>query len=320
MTKTEAVHLAKILKPSDELWNYEKTPLFYCIRIQEILVQRLKGNVPKHGYTPREKTDWMSDKFVEGYANAHKADWEIDWATAPAESLSEVEQVLNIEHISLDCLDLISFLLNHVSRSAILEGNMQAIFGGDESDWIGDELRGYGLDKKALLLCIQYIARTISDLEQPISDEKYDKENFLDGMSVSSWCETLFDSLNLFELAEENYYATFAYWLSFLTSYSGSSSGTFWCFNWKTRIIEYTTWRSYNPKRKNEIFKALDKAVSVLLNPFLTDEAWCVSRNETVSMLFTIDAGVECINPFLPYAQEIFDSLYPEFLKIKSKI
>ena len=315
MKVDEAVKTASYLLPSDRLFDYEGINVGAIAKFAAALSVKLNG--ADAGAVFGQK-DLSLPELLTGYAENHADEWDYDYVTAPAYSLTEVENELK-SPIRLGCLDLIDFMLSNAGYENLVswKGGKVDFFG--EEDWVEDVLADYDLDEDCVMYCMQYIARTIHDLKQPMEDERYDRVLFSEGLSVSAWCETMFSTLNVFELKEDIYYAAFPVWLSFLTSYSGQESGLFWCFQYDGRLDDYIVWRNRNKTRDDELLRALDQAVFVLQNPFLSKEMEFYANGEAAAVLFTKNCGVECINPFFPYAQEVFDTLYPEYLRIKGE-
>lgn len=315
MTVGEAVSRAEYLMSSDSLWEHTEISRRTYGQIAAALAVKMGVDLD---FSDMFQNEWVvPPELLFWYAYAHRDKWKYNYFTAPGYSLSEVEEFLNITSIRIGCLDLIGFLYFRMSNETILSWNGEKPDFCGEVDWAEDIMGDYSLTEKGVMYCLQYITRTVLDLEQPLHDERYDQVTFEGGLSVSAWCETMFSSLNMFELKEDIYYASFPCWLDFLTSYTGENSGRFWCLNFPERIDEYIVWRNENKEREDEVIKALDRAVFVLEKPFLSSEAICLSNVDTVAVLFTVNCDENCINPFLPYAQEVFDTLYPEYLRIK---
>lgn len=326
MTVEDALSRAKYLIPSYPLMSsnyFDEYDNVIPDKVYDQMVRALSvkmGRMNTDGVTMPEKISNVSiENLFFGYADSHSDFWRYDVCAAPSSSMWEINAALGKYHIDFSGLEIIRFLYNALSDDSILSWDGGSVPFSGEEDWAEDFMNDHALPAESVMYGVQYVTRTILELEQPLNDPKYDNVMFTGGMSVSAWCETMFDELNILDMEEDIYYSLFPIWMHFLTSYSGGTDGRFWYFNFPARINQYLNWRSEHKDHSDEVLQALDQTVTVLKEPFLSDEALYLSRRDTVAVLFTENTYVECINPFLPYAQEIFDTLYPEYLRIKEK-
>lgn len=304
MTVEDAISKAKYLIPSELLMSSNYFDEYNNIIPGKVYAQMVKALTVKMGMNTEsvQMTEEISnadawDLFF-GYTDSHSELWKYDVYTALSNSMWELNAFLGNYHIDFAGLEIICFLFRSLSDDYILSWDGEPVSFGDEEDWVEDIMNDHDLTAEGVMYGVQYVTRTILELKQPLNDPKYDNVIFMNGMSVSAWCETMFDELKLFDLEDDIYYFLFPVWMYFLSSYSGDNNGRFWYFNFPARITQYLNWRSEHKDNSDEVLQALDQTILVLQEPFLSDKAVYISNRDTVAALFTMETDVECINPF----------------------